>query len=425
MKTICITGILQNDLDTLFGLLQRAGVTPAKLPQREDLLDISVWHEQVITSAADEAGALHPIEHPGRLWEQLAGEIFLPNLKSRLWGWADTRSLLLLDFWAAFEPRIHFLLVTSSPERMLAAAIDAGNAIDDAGQLLADWQAGHQEMLRFYHRHEARCLLVDAADGLSNPTALLRRCNEHWKLHLDLPTDVTHTSMHEHALSCHLARELCRAYPGTLGLESELRATLVPLSAPTARLVATTESLIEEYRQLKDRSAEVEKLKALQAKLAEDKQQIEQLTKENIQLKKANDEAAKRVSADELVTVQTRLKDAEQENELLLLQLHQVQEELEHYFLQHQEAKQQLAAADARWQRMLQRSPDYIDYRSISASTIEGGIRWRIEHLDAAGRSVPVVAFDTQVVEQCAGYRFAPEQHPLLRWPAQLAAGQS
>lgn len=44
------------------------------------------------------------------------------------------------------------------------------------------------------------------------------------------------------------------------------------------------------------------------------------------------------------------LEEAKQENELLLLQLHQVQEELEHYFLQHQEAckKQEQLAADNR-----------------------------------------------------------------------------
>ena len=40
--------------------------------------------------------------------------------------------------------------------------------------------------------------------------------------------------------------------------------------------------------------------------------------------------------------LETQLQEARQENELTLLQLHQVQEELEHYFLAHQAAEAKL-----------------------------------------------------------------------------------
>ncbi len=490
MKTLCITGILQPDLDGIADLLQQAGMRLAKSAKHDDSVDIALWHQQIIASAHEEAASVQPIEHPGRLWEQLAGEIFLANLKSKLWGWADARSVWLLDFWVAFESRINFVLVATSPERMLAAAIESGKPVGDMDHLMADWQAWHQEMLRFYHRHASRCLLVDAADALTNPAELMRRCNAQWKMSLDPSTSFSAPGLGADVIAMHLAQEICRGYQTTASLQSELEATMLPLGKRENGTLADKASLIAEYHRLKDRGAEAEKLAGLQAQLEESRlanellasqldqakaelaqrvsaeefataqtklkdaeqenellllqlhqvqeelesvflkseerqSQIDTLTEENYRLKQANDEATLRVSADELSAAQTRLKDAEQENELLLLQLHQVQEELEHYFLRHQEAQQKLRDADARWQRMLQRSPDYIDYASISASADEGDIHWCIENLDAAGRNLPLVEFDMPVEQDSVGYRFAPSRHPLVRWPSRLVADQA
>jgi hypothetical protein len=71
----------------------------------------------------------------------------------------------------------------------------------------------------------------------------------------------------------------------------------------------------------------------------------------------------------------------------LLQQLHQVQEELEHYFLQHQDAQRQLAAAGQRWQQMMERTPGFCDFESIEVlpSATAGQTHWRIKNFSAAG----------------------------------------
>ncbi len=121
------------------------------------------------------------------------------------------------------------------------------------------------------------------------------------------------------------------------------------------------------------------------------------------------------------------LEDSQQENELLLLQLHQVQEELEHYFLAHQKLQQQSEEAEARWQRMLQRTPDYSDYQSVqiqAGATGNEALRWRFEQLDLAGRELAQLNLNTRIERDMAVIeltRDGENDAPLLAWPAMYA----
>ena len=121
------------------------------------------------------------------------------------------------------------------------------------------------------------------------------------------------------------------------------------------------------------------------------------------------------------------LEDSQQENELLLLQLHQVQEELEHYFLAHQKLQQQSEQAEARWQRMLQRTPDYSDYQSVqiqASATGNEALSWRFEQLDLAGRELAQLNLNTRIERDMAVIeltRDGEDDAPLLAWPAMYA----
>ena len=130
---------------------------------------------------------------------------------------------------------------------------------------------------------------------------------------------------------------------------------------------------------------------------------------------------------DEKIKIQEgKLRDATEENELLLLQLHQVQEELEHYFLQYQEIKVQQEKSDARWQRMLKRQPDYCDYESLTCNIGEekSTLVWDIQNLEISGRHFTRLQFETFILGGVNGFRFsravydeAADGSPLLRWP--------
>lgn len=417
MKSLCITGADPVQIEALAELLRQSGMEAAKPVHRDGSIDFSTWHQQVIASAHEESPEWQAVEHPGRLWEQLAGELFLANMKSKLWGWADRHSIWLLDFWAAFEPRLNFVLVSTSPERLLATEIAAGQAESDIDRLIADWQAWHTELLRFYHRHPKRCLLVDAEDALAHPREFVSHCNAHWKtaLHPELAVSAAST---QDLLAIHIAKAVCRDYPQTAGLQGELTATIVPFGQVGQANAIQPDSLVTAYRQLHDN---IDRLQQAKEQTAADlhitQEKLAAVRQENKRLMADNTEAANRVTTQELDAAQAKLNEAEQENELLLLQLHQVQEELEHYFLQHQDIQHKLKETEARWQRMLQNHPDYLDYAGIEATRTQDGIRWRISDLEAAGRTLPQLEFVTDIEQDCLVYRINRTHYPFVRWP--------
>jgi len=98
--------------------------------------------------------------------------------------------------------------------------------------------------------------------------------------------------------------------------------------------------------------------------------------------------------------VETEVKDAQEENKLLLLQLHQVQEELEHYFLEHQKLQRDNETYISRWQRLEDRLPNYLDYLSIVPVNVDTvseipRVEWRATDITIGGILVPEFNFAT------------------------------
>ena len=342
MKCLCITGANQSDLDLVSKILQHAGMSLPNLSKRSDSLDMRAWHEQALAigSAETESGV-----NPGRFMEQLASDIFLANIKQNSWGWADTRSTWLLDFWMNFDPRLYFVLVYVSPQQMLAHAISQGKDSESVAAVIDTWQAYYQQLLRFHLRNPQRSLLVDALDCVENPQALIQRCNEQWQLALTVSPNSEPVTYHKDALSSFLAHQLCQTYPQTANLQHEIAATLTRLYTAKQPHLATpsVEYVIAEYRALSDRSA---KLELLEASFDEQKSLANERQAKIDELIKKQDETVDRFTQ-QLTESKTKITEAGQENELLLLQLHQVQEELEAYFLKHDALQQQSSKLQA------------------------------------------------------------------------------
>lgn len=101
----------------------------------------------------------------GTVWHGMARDLLLGNHDQELWGWADTQTIFLLDYWRQLDPLMAFLLVYDEPQQALAeaAALDAGGPDEPPIQhLLDNWKAYNGVLLRFFLRHPDRCLLVNA-----------------------------------------------------------------------------------------------------------------------------------------------------------------------------------------------------------------------------------------------------------------------
>lgn len=125
------------------------------------------------------------------------------------------------------------------------------------------------------------------------------------------------------------------------------------------------------------------------------------------------------------------LQEALQENELLLKQLHQVQEELETYFLKHQEMQQAQSGATERLNRLLQRLPTWADAEHLSAQLVLNEPEHRCLRVQAKqvwiGQDAPLGSLEflfgernsVPYLEFRPGNEGVPKQ--LLPWPAELS----
>ncbi|MFA7241073.1 MAG: hypothetical protein WC091_13270 [Sulfuricellaceae bacterium] len=348
MNSICITGAVQTDLQFVSEALQQAGMQAPKPADHGGLIDMAAWHEQAMEAATRKPGEHRPIVSIGKHLEQRASDIFVANSTSAMWGWADPRSTWLLDFWLQFDPRLRFILVCTSPRQMIANAIMAGAETVDVDALMKAWLAHHQEMLRIHKQHPQRCLLVDRHECGKHWHALVRQCAEHWSHPLELKDAPAATGQEPDALALYLAQQLHKDNLQAVTLQRQIAARLTRLEIPDPGPAPTglrklanklthlgnaeevtnpteflAEKVIASYRILKDRSAEL---------------QMSQAAREELAALKLRFDKAEASHAQKQKDAESKLKETIQENELLLLQLHQVQEELEETFLKQESA---------------------------------------------------------------------------------------
>ena len=362
MTPICITGSAPL-LSGIFGALQPLGLSPAKPLAPDPTVTLHSWHHRVI-----EAG--NP--KPSRVWQQLAADLLMDNIDTPQWAWAEESALQLLDFWAGFDDSVRFVLLAETPAQTLLRQRNLANT----HQLLSQWATQHQTMLRFALRHPERCLLVWGHQAQQEPQALAQKMAQRWALSLSAKPQPPSEAPDTCAVADHLAQHLCNQLPQVQQLLSGLQACVGPGGMPTTHSYrADPTQLLARYLTLADRSAEAaqvaglqkdlkaaqeqtgktaEQLKAAQAKAAEaDKASAAaqaELAKAQAALKAAETQAAAQTKAAQAKAADAdktaaQLKEASAESDLLLTQLHTVQEELETYYRRNQELQAQATKA--------------------------------------------------------------------------------
>ena len=325
MTTLCISGSPAQALTRVAQQLKQSGVAESLPLQRDPSITLQLWHQRV--SAMQESGS-----QPGRLWEQLAVDLMLANIDAPIWAWADVQSVNFLDFWIGLGVDIRFVLMCQTRQQAIAHLLDEptnGQLVADA---LADWENSHQLMLRFHLRHPEQSLLVWADQAQAEPEALITEINHRW--HLALQAQPLPAAVFEpiNPVAQQLVGHIVALYPALEELGRELLSTVTLLhdESTVLEVVPTVDALIKSYGQLLDRSQELAAVALARTHLAEEVKAKAEVLAKCVHETKVKLEA------------QAQLKAAQGEGELLLLQLHQVQEELESNFLQLQDSKQEV-----------------------------------------------------------------------------------
>lgn len=198
-----------------------------------------------------------------------------------------------LPQWLADVPEAHILALYQRPERPVAEALANGQSVEDA---LHGWCTAAESLLAVCRQNRRRVSMLDAHAAAAAPAEFLARLGERLKSRLPKPSigpvDVTPETLVMDRVVAALAVQQSEAAQALL---PELEASSLPVSDPVALVVPDTETVVQQHK-------------------------------------------------GEGETGSTR-RQLEEENELLLLQLHQVQEELEYYYLKCQEKSRPHKAA--------------------------------------------------------------------------------
>jgi hypothetical protein len=160
---------------------------------------------------------------------------------------------------------------------------------------------------------------------------------------------------------------------------------------------------------------------AQQEAIAGNKGLQEELKKQLLLTKEAGDKTKAEITAKQAALAEN--KGLQEESDLLLAQLHQVQEELEKYYLQHKEQKIGVQKLQDRWLRAVQSYPELQDFEALellTESSPELTAHWRINQLQVGGVMKGPFEFKTLIENGVAGLVFskgAKGLSPIHRWP--------
>ncbi len=109
--------------------------------------------------------------------------------QSRLWGWKDPRTTLLLDFWHDLLPDAGYIFVYRFPWDVADSVLRIAhpNFLNRPDFALKVWRFYNRHLLDFYIRHESRCILANINAILAKPQQLVELIDQ--KFDVDLICD--------------------------------------------------------------------------------------------------------------------------------------------------------------------------------------------------------------------------------------------
>jgi hypothetical protein len=222
------------------------------------------------------------------------------------WGGSDARLCWTAGSVCRQAANARFLVMVERPSSVLANWLARASDSDEPGRVLKLVSAAAVGMSQLVQRHPDRCLVVDVDEASSHPAAFLSLLAQWTGASLSASASLAAAAPWG-ALEAVLGERLAASPTGLDKIYERLFASCRPLAEASNAPAATATDVLAAVAQFRD-------------------------------LASGNDP---RGSPSQ---VTDRLRERERENELLLVQLHQVQEELEHYYLAWQQTSQPQSA---------------------------------------------------------------------------------
>lgn len=346
MKVVLVLGAPYTLHDAVFRL---SGLTAAN-PSRYDGRTAVELQSLILSSHGTDLAQPGPLValKPGKLWSEMAADLFMANINHALWGWVDHQTALLMEFWSEFEPQLRFVICYDEPHVYLAHALAGVSAPDGetVERVLAEWTRWNTFLMNHFMQHRDRCLLVNTHEVIRHPARLLELAGLEGGTEIAASNgtiDVLATSGLAHyvarafipadhvawALANKLAKEAQVPAPAGASPVAALQEAWGDWIAAKDRLALDREHAIAMERSAREAAAErnllAEQLEQLRAKQQSSSESTTAKEKDELSQQIAALAATIKSGTGESV----RAAELVLENEHLIAALHQVQQELE------------------------------------------------------------------------------------------------
>ncbi|EKP8487079.1 hypothetical protein ACRWU3_22730 [Escherichia coli] len=404
MNSILIVGHPSSGYKEVEEILKQRGMTSA-LPSRRDALlpqDITATlckaHQAADIYNVTTEEEIKPLK-VAPVWHGMALDLMLGNLEQTLWGWSDPQSIYSLDYWCQLDDNLKFVLVYDAPQQALMKAAENNNNLSSTivEHHLNNWMAYNGALLAFFLRNRNRCLLVSTQQVKLNAEACLQQLQPLLSTPLLSVAETKSVKVSyvvttdESSLSAPTTHNLLPIQNLTeianlAGLDAKETQDALQANIVENYLL---EQLISDYPACQDLYAELQSAANLPLQLEyREELKPQQVWEIMVQQRLRNAELAAGLHKAYIgmsKTLELSVSEQTREVELLLSQLHQVQEELEIQYLQKAEIEKLKTQQDRQLQHQISLAKNK-EEEVISLIKKIGEIQKQLETTKASGR---------------------------------------
>ena len=375
MKSICVTGNSGYVIDIVSTALEKLGAPQAVPSKNNSDMTMQSWVGHVYGSPHKQ----QDVRKIGKLWEKVLVDIFLTNHKKPLWQWNEKISLIAYEYLHEFDTNIHFLVIFTSLAEHIDLALSKAFPGEDFNlkAQIDDWifytkclkAIQIQDRTRTYHIHSLAPDTAEEAFRLVDESTTKEQCARVFDFSLSWkdPTFIY--------LATHLEKALLSAEDIKTS-EDEWAIQILELTAALDYYISSRSDRPSVSNDSNSHDLRLQSRETFNGDLSE------------------------------------KIEELESENDLILFQLHETQEEFEHYIQKSKLTLKQAAISELRLLKALDKHPEYWEYESLTAEMIPGknAISWHIkgtylktyycEHLtlqtSGAGEKFTISIFNSQ-----------------------------
>jgi len=341
-----------------------------------------------------------------KITDKIMIDLLLANLDLENWGWESDKNLTSLEYWGQIESDVRFILVFDHPKNLLNNLKSKKITVELINQVMSEWVSYHQTMLDFFEKNQDTSILIECNCALKNINSLgvevrsiakTLQLKSSWQV-ISRDTKSIGSSNAKSPLQINVVKdnvfaEIINKYPEAIKIFNTL---LDKTSVKDSDLIYKTkrtslDSLVESLNYLAfeedkkcylsnvETTLEQKELEAqrLNRELQESKSSLANieinLEQKKLEAQRLNGElqdsnSKRKFLENEIKKVNNRIEDKARsnpsvnsniENSLLMVQIQQLQEELERYYIESQKFKNNEVSKNERPIKDLEKKPTY------------------------------------------------------------------